>query len=157
MMQAGIAIGSNLDHPFLQCQKALKALTNLPESRLIACSSFYHNEPLLPPHEENFQSVDWYVNAVCLVETALEPEVLLRELLGIEQKMGRVRRVKWESRVIDLDLLFYGSVILKTDDLILPHPEIGRRRFVLEPLREIAPDWVNPQTGESVSSLLQRV
>ena len=87
---------------------------------------------------------EWFINGVVLVETDLAPEELLEQLLGIEKAMGRRRTVKWGPRVIDLDLLCYDRLILNSSFLTLPHPEMVKRRFVLEPMAEIAPDYLHP-------------
>jgi 7,8-dihydro-6-hydroxymethylpterin-pyrophosphokinase len=95
------------------------------------------------------------VNAVLEVSTRSEPQVILRELLRIEHELGRDRSPdkRWEPRTIDLDLLFVGSIVLTSDSLKLPHPEMAKRDFVIDPLAEIAGDFVHPVLGESMSDL----
>jgi len=118
-------------------------------------SSLYESEPLVTENQ-NPVDIPRYINAVLSIQTTLTPETLLAELSKIETLMGRTRIAKWESRLIDLDLLSFDEQILKSENLILPHPEITKRRFVLEPLFEICPQWVHPFTHEKISDLLQK-
>ncbi len=96
-----------------------------------------------------------YVNAVLKVSTSLEPEAILRALLRIEHELGRDRSPdkRWEPRTIDLDLLFVGAMVINTPSLRLPHAEIPKRDFVVEPLAEVAPDFVHPLLGQRMSQL----
>jgi 2-amino-4-hydroxy-6-hydroxymethyldihydropteridine diphosphokinase len=96
----------------------------------------------------------WFLNQALQLETEKDPPTLLKTLLLIEEKMGRRRLEKYGSRRIDLDILFFNDAILRRPDLIIPHPEIANRRFVLEPLNEIAPDYFHPALHRSVRELL---
>jgi 2-amino-4-hydroxy-6-hydroxymethyldihydropteridine diphosphokinase len=98
-----------------------------------------------------------FVNAVCRVETYLEPQDLLSRLKHIEVDLGRRRRFRWGPREIDLDILFYGKEIVKDRDMRIPHPLVCERPFVLVPLAEIAPDLVHPETGISISGHLEAI
>src|SRR3989338_2659081 len=125
---AFIAIGSNLGNPAEQCHRALCKIENTEGIGLIRCSSFYPTDPLVPEGVDR-STVPSYVNAVCEIETTLSPELLLERILAVERELGRERREKWESRLIDLDLLFYDDRVFHTMSLRLPHPEIQNRRF----------------------------
>lgn len=100
---------------------------------------------------------DWFVNAAALVDTRLPPKDLWSGLMDVERRLGRVRAEKWGPRRIDLDLLFYGDRTIEEDDLVVPHPFLHLRRFVLEPLAELAADWIHPTLGLSVKSLAARL
>lgn len=141
MTAAYIGLGSNLDDPKAQIQKALQALENLPETCLLRHSSLYRSAPVGPQDQPD------YINAVALVETAFSPSPLLAELQRIEQAQGRVRTKRWGPRTLDLDLLLFDDLQLQTSTLTLPHPEMHQRAFVLVPLLEIAPDILIPGKG----------
>jgi len=94
-----------------------------------------------------------YLNQVVLLETCMAPRKILQEILAIEIALGRKREEKWGSRTIDIDILFYGQEVINEDDLHIPHPELHRRRFTLEPLNEIAPELVHPVLNKKISQL----
>jgi 2-amino-4-hydroxy-6-hydroxymethyldihydropteridine diphosphokinase len=96
-----------------------------------------------------------FLNQVLELETQQTPEQVLQSINGIEQELGRVRQEHWGSRVIDIDILFYDDLVLQTQRLTIPHPQLHLRRFTLLPLAELAPDLVHPVLGASISSLLE--
>lgn len=139
---AYIGAGSNLNEPARQIRSARAALEATPGITVKAMSSLYQNPPLGPQDQPD------YVNAVMALATALDPHELLRALQAIENRQGRIRTgERWSARTLDLDVLLYGDLRLQTDDLIVPHPRLGERAFVLIPLREIAPGLDIPGLG----------
>ncbi len=147
---AFIALGSNLNGPLLQIETAFRALAALPATRLTARSPSYRNCALGPEPQPEF------INAVAGLLTGLGPHQLLNALQAIEIAQGRERHAeRWAPRVIDLDLLLYGDLRISDGRLTLPHPELSKRRFVLQPLSDIAPDIEIPGHG-ALSDLLQR-
>ncbi|MEK6805160.1 MAG: 2-amino-4-hydroxy-6-hydroxymethyldihydropteridine diphosphokinase [Pseudomonadota bacterium] len=142
MTQAFIGLGANLGDPPAQLHEALKFLSRHPRIRLKQQSSFYRSAPLGPPGQAH------YCNAVVAIEATLSPQDLLKALLDIERAMGRERSgQRWQSRLIDLDLLLYGDARVDLAGLQVPHPEMHKRNFVLVPLAEIAPDIQIPGLG----------
>lgn len=149
-----VGIGSNLGNPAQNCRNAMEKISRAGGVRLIKSSSFYLTEPAgvnAGSHQ------DWFINAACEIRTNLNARALLAGLQSIEAEMGRVRAVKGEPRIIDLDLLFYGQDIISEDGLNVPHPEISWRRFVLEPLSEIASFYIHPAFGVSIRGLKDRL
>jgi 2-amino-4-hydroxy-6-hydroxymethyldihydropteridine diphosphokinase len=151
LVPAYVALGSNLDDPRSQVERALAALAQLPGTRLVLRSSLYSSRPFGPVEQPDF------VNAVAGLLTALGPAELLAALKDLEARLGRARPVvRWGPRRIDLDLLVHGTVCSDAVELTLPHPGIAERAFVLVPLAEIAPDLVVPGLGR-VRDLLARL
>lgn len=148
--QVAIALGSNLGDSLNTMKTALKILSQMPGIQIKSESSFYRTPPIGPPQPD-------YLNACALLMVELTPEDLLELLLQIEGKFGRERRERWEARTLDLDLLLFNNLIWKTANLELPHPRMRERGFVLVPLAEIAPDWVDPVTGRSIEELAKLV
>lgn len=137
-----VGIGSNLDQPLVQVENAIQALATIPQSTLHARSSNYESAPLGPQDQPRF------INAVASLDTRLSALDLLRQLQLIENRFGRDRSVgHWGPRCIDLDLLLYGRQVMQTENLIIPHPELQVRAFVLYPLREVAPSLDIPGLG----------
>jgi len=145
-----IGLGSNLKGPKEQIEKALRALSEAKETTLLSVSSFYQSKPLLDMPGPN------YLNVVCKIETDLSALDLLNFCQEIEDNQRRVRRVKWGSRTIDLDMLLYGDQILATKRLTIPHQEMINRAFVLLPLFEIEPGLKIPLLGP-LKDLLERI
>jgi 2-amino-4-hydroxy-6-hydroxymethyldihydropteridine diphosphokinase len=141
MTRAYIGLGSNLDQPQRQVRQALGELGALLQTRSIVSSRLYLSAPMGPPDQPD------YINAVAGLETTLGSYELLTELQAIEQRHGRIRRRQWGERTLDLDLLLYGDSEIKTPELIVPHPGLHQRAFVLCPLAEIAPEVIIPGYG----------
>ena len=145
-----IGLGSNLKGPKEQIEEALRALSEAKETALLSVSSFYQSKPLLDMPGPN------YLNVACKIETDLSALDLLNFCQEIEDNQRRVRRVKWGSRTIDLDMLLYGDQILATKRLTIPHQEMINRAFVLLPLFEIEPGLKLPLLGP-LKDLLERI
>ncbi len=134
-----MGLGSNLDNPIKQVTKALEELKLLPNTHLKTHSALYRTKPLGSQNQPN------YINAVAMLVTKLSPLILLDHLQAIENKQGRVRGAeRWGPRTLDLDMLLYDNLELQDDRLILPHPGLYERDFVLYPLYECSPDLILP-------------
>ncbi len=144
-----IGLGSNLNAPATQIKTAIRALDSLNAVQVWRQSSLYRSPPMGPQDQPD------YVNAVVEIETELSAPALLGVLQQIEQQQGRVRHRHWGERTIDLDILLYGAQQWDDPDLLIPHPGLAERAFVLYPLAEIAPDLVVPGLG-TIQSLVAR-
>jgi 2-amino-4-hydroxy-6-hydroxymethyldihydropteridine diphosphokinase len=145
-----IALGSNLGDSRQVLASAVQRLGDLEGITVTAQSSVYKTAPVGPPQPD-------YLNACVLTETRLSPQALMAHLLALEAEFGRVRQERWGPRILDLDILFYGDQVITEPDLHIPHPRLRERAFVLVPLAEIAPDWVDPVTAQSVAQLCQAI
>lgn len=150
--RAMIGLGSNLGDRAATIDGALAALAATPGVRIERVSTIRETEPVGGPTGQGP-----YLNAAAALETTLEPVDLLRVLQAIETRCGRVRTVRWGERTLDLDLLLFDDRIIDSPELTVPHPRLAERRFVLEPLVEIAPDAIEPVTGRTVSGLLREL
>ncbi len=150
--RAFIGIGSNLGDRRANCREARKSIQELPHTRVVKESSIYESEP-------HGDAKTWFANSVVEVETELAANELLKRLLAIETTMGRKRvsGKRWGSRIIDLDILFFDNEIIAKRNLKVPHPELAKRRFVLIPLSELAPQLIHPGLNQSVSEMLATV
>jgi len=148
---AYIGFGSNLDDKIGYCEKAIAAILDLDNHKLLAKSSFYKTEPLGYPDQ------DWFINGVIQIESDLEPYHLFYALKEIESRLGRTNTVRWGPREIDLDLLIYEDWVIQTVDLQIPHPRIQERQFVLIPLAEIDPHLIHPILHKTIRELLKEI
>ena len=146
-----IGFGSNIGDRLAHIQNAIHALAETEGITLQKISSVYQTDPV------GYETQAQFLNGVAAIQTHLPPLSLLRTLKDIEASVGRQHRIRWGPREIDLDILIYGDLCLQTEKLVIPHPEMHLRRFVLAPLAEIAPDFVHPVLKETVQILLERL
>jgi len=150
MNQTFLLLGGNLGERFTLIEKA-KNLLKEKLGKVVRVSSFYETEPW------GFEANKNFLNQVILVETAHLPEEVLNICLSVENELGRERTSdSYSSRTMDIDILFFNNEVIKTKKLIIPHPRLHERRFTLEPLTEIAPDYVHPVLKKTVQEILQQ-
>ena len=151
MYAAYIGFGSNIGDRLKHIQNAIHILSIMEEITLQKISSIYKTDPV------GYEAQAQFLNGAAAIQTSLSPLSLLHTLKNIETTVGRQHRIRWGPREIDLDILIYGDLCLQTEKLVVPHPEMHLRRFVLAPLAEIAPDVVHPVFQEAVQTLLERL
>lgn len=147
LKRAYLSLGSNVGDREASLREAITRVEEI--GRVPAVSSLYETEPV------EFTAQDWFLNCAVLLETEKEPPELLKSLLTIEQAMGRHRVQPKGPRNIDIDILLFGDSVVNTQDLTIPHPAMHERRFVLEPLAEIAPEVCHPVLKKTVRELLE--
>lgn len=146
---AFISVGSNLGDKLEQCRRGLGALAAGGDIRITGKSRMYRTEPV------DVTDQDWFVNCVIRIETGLGPFELLARLQSVQHQAGRpAESVRFGPRVLDLDILLYDGLVMDDPRLILPHPRMHRRRFVLKPLCDIDPDALHPVLGQTAATLL---
>jgi 2-amino-4-hydroxy-6-hydroxymethyldihydropteridine diphosphokinase len=143
---AYLGLGSNLGNKKQNISKALELLRGQREIKVVKTSSFYLTSPVGPKQPD-------FINAVSKIRTTLDPKALLKKAKEIEKELGRTKTIRRGPRVVDIDILFYGSKIMRSRTLTIPHPLLTSRRFVLEPLSEIVPGFVHPVLKKTVKKL----
>jgi len=143
-----LGLGSNICDRKEHLEEAIKALEEIPEIIVLDMSSIYETEPFGGVTQDKF------LNMVIKIKTTLMPDKLLETVMAIEEKLGRIRTIRWGSRTIDIDILLYGNEVISTKDLTIPHAGLKERDFVLVPLLEIEPDIKLPN-GEFLKNFLK--
>ncbi|MEZ4236251.1 MAG: 2-amino-4-hydroxy-6-hydroxymethyldihydropteridine diphosphokinase [Myxococcota bacterium] len=146
--RVAIGLGSSLGDRTGTLTLAVRQLAAHPQIALLRASHWVRTPPLAGGTARN-----WFANGVVLVDTTLSPQALLDRCVALEAEAGRRRGRRWMDRPLDLDLLLAEGLVVDTPRLVLPHPAIGRRRFVLEPLLEVWPDAVDPASGQAYAAL----
>jgi len=149
-VKSALALGSNIGDSRTILEAAIETLAQTPGIFLETRSSWYRTKALGPPQPD-------YLNGCVILQVEMLPQHLLAALLEIEEQFGRVRQERWGPRTLDLDLLLYHDLIVDTPNLQIPHPRMRERAFVLVPLAEIAPDWIEPVSKCVIKELLKEV
>jgi len=142
-----LSLGTNVGDREQMLQQAVSLLEG-PDLHLLRASSVYETEPI------DRLSQPWFLNLVVEAETDLFPRLLLARIQRIEKQLGRKRTIRAGPRTIDIDILFYGESVVRTPELVIPHPRLSERRFVLEPLAELAPELRHPLARRTIAELL---
>lgn len=150
-VQAAVGLGSNVGDRFAYLEGASHQLKETTGVQVIAQSAMYETAPVGHLEQAHF------LNQAILLTTSLSPRALLQVLQDIEKMAGRTREIHWGPRTLDMDLLFYGDLIVADHDLQIPHPFLHQRAFVLIPLMDVAPDWVHPGLGKTILQLANEV
>jgi 2-amino-4-hydroxy-6-hydroxymethyldihydropteridine diphosphokinase len=146
MINVFLLLGSNLGDRYLFMAEAIKRV-KVGVGPVVKISSVYETQSWGKTDAPD------YLNQVIMVQTDLTARIVLKKILSIEIELGRKREEKWGSRTIDIDILFYGEDIINEEGLLVPHPELHNRRFTLEPLAEIAPEFVHPALNKNILSI----
>jgi len=150
MAQVFLGLGSNIGNRLWYLKRAIEAICKIEQAKAVGISSVYETEPV------GYKEQNKFLNLVIELDTQIEPIELLVILQQIEYALGRCKRERWGPREIDIDILLYGEMIVRTSSLTIPHPELEHRRFVLIPLSEIAPGAIHPVHKKTIAELLQQ-
>ena len=146
-----LGLGSNLGNREENILKAKSALDVYPQINVLQVSTIIETEPVGKTNQPKF------LNCVLKIETNLKPAELLTKCQETELKLGRIHTKKWESRIIDIDILFYGKQIINEDYLVIPHPELHKREFVLRSMVEICPEFVHPKMDNTILQIYENI
>jgi 2-amino-4-hydroxy-6-hydroxymethyldihydropteridine diphosphokinase len=147
-----VSVGSNIGSKRLNCQKGISAIAASKQVNLLDHSPFYRTEPM------DYTNQGWFVNCAVRIETALSPTALLSVLKKIEKDMGRQKdTVRFGPRILDMDIVLYDTLVLVSPSVVIPHPRMHRRRFVLQPICDIDSKTTHPVLKKSVEDLLNRL
>jgi len=150
--KAFLSIGSNMGDKLTHCRFAIASLERLPGATVSGRSAFYRTAPV------DYTNQDWFINAAVRLATVLEPLALLKAARTIENAAGRVRGpIRYGPRTLDIDLLFFDDAVIHLPELEVPHPRLHKRRFVLQPVCDIEPEFIHPVLGCTVRSLLDQL
>ena len=149
MARVFLSLGSNLGDRLSNIQQAVSLLSMSKDIKIVKSSSFYETEPW------GNKNQNWFVNAAVAIDTALEPHELLKFCQNIEYTLGRIRnqKEKWQERALDIDILMYDNKVINTDELVIPHPFMHLRAFVLVPMLEVKQDLVHPILNKTVAEM----
>lgn len=151
MINVFLLLGSNIGNREENIKNALSFIDKIEETSVIAVSKIYETEPF------EYKDQPLFLNAACKIETHLSPFDLLFEIKGIEKMMGRIEDVRWGPRIIDIDILLYGNLIINEENLTIPHKELINRTFALACLREIGGEFVHPIAKKTISELFSNL
>lgn len=149
---AYLSIGSNLGEPLRNCCTGIKLLCEDGQVELLAQSPFYETQPV------DYLDQNWFVNAALHVRTRLSPQALLKKTQQVQKRLGRkTDAVRFGPRILDLDIIFYDDLCIESPRLVIPHPRMHKRRFVLQPIYDIDPTVMHPGLGKNVQELLNQL
>jgi len=149
---AYISVGSNIGHKLENCQQGIRSLITTGNSRILAQSRIYFTEPV------DFEDQDWFVNTMVKLETGQDPFELLDQIEHIQRAAGRIHdTIRFGPRILDLDIILYDNRIINSERLIVPHPRMHKRRFVLKPICDIDPTIIHPVLKQEMHVLLRRL
>jgi 2-amino-4-hydroxy-6-hydroxymethyldihydropteridine diphosphokinase len=149
---AYISVGSNIGDKLANCQEGIRALAETVHSKILAQSNFYTTEPV------DYEDQDWFINAMVKLETAQDPFQLLDQIESIQHAAGRkINPIRFGPRVLDLDIILYNDIIINSKRLVIPHPRMHKRRFVLKPICDINPTVIHPVLKKEMRFLLERL